>query len=212
MTGLGVGGLAVALAARPTLENLIGGFMILIDRPYRVGQRVRVKGYEGIVEKIGFRSTRLRLLTGFQTIIPNEEMARLDIENVDRRPYLRRKMNITITYNTPPDKIEKAVEIVRDLIANHKGMSSERPPKVFFNDLNSDSLNIVVRYWYHHYDLWSFRDFNHTFNLKLMRAFEKEGIEFAFPTSTNYLTQEDGQQFNVKITEGQSIVSRENEK
>ena len=208
LTGLGVGGLAVALAARPTLENLIGGFMILLDRPYRVGQRIKVKDYDGEVERIGFRSTRLRLLTGFQAIIPNEEMARLDIENVGRRPYIRRHANITITYNTPPDKIEKAVEIIHDLLKNHEGMSEELPPKVFFNELNADSLNIEVYYWYHHYDLWEFRALNHKFNLALMRAFEKEGIEFAFPTTTNYLTQEDGQPLNIKITDDTLKASR----
>ena len=208
VTGLGVGGFAVALAARPTIENLIGGFMILIDRPYRVGQRIKVKGYDGEVEKIGFRSTRLRLLSGFEAIIPNEEMARLDIENVGQRRYIRRIVNITVTYNTPPDKIEKAVKIIQDLLAQHEGMSEAYPPRVFFNELNADSLNIEVYYWYHHYDLWDFRAFNHKFNLALMRAFEKEGIEFAFPTTTNYLTQEADQPLHIKITDDTPKASR----
>ena len=199
LTGLGVGGFAVALAARPTLENLIGSFMILVDKPYRVGQRVRVKGYEGDVEKIGFRSTRIRLLSGFQSIIPNEEMARLDIENIGRRPYILRKSNITITYDTPPEKVEKAVKIIEDILENHEGMDPKFPPKVFFNEFNSDSLNIVMRYWYHLPDLWTFRAFNHNVNLQIMRAFEKEGIKFAFPTTTNYLTQEDGQPLHINI-------------
>ena len=202
LTGLGVGGLAVALAARPTLENLIGGFMILVDRPFQVGQHVRVKGYEGNIEKIGFRSTRIRLFTGFQTIIPNEEIARLDIENVDRRPYIRRRADITITYNTPPEKVDKAVQLIEEILANHAGMDAERPPKVYFEDFNADSLNIVVRYWCYGLDLWQFRELNHQVNLQIMRAFEKEGIEFAFPTTTNYLTQEDQKPLQVKISSG----------
>ena len=201
LTGLGVGGLAVALAARPTLENLIGGFMILVDRPFQVGQHVRVKGYEGLIEKIGFRSTRIRLFTGFQTIIPNEEMARLDIENVDRRPYIRRKADITITYNTPPEKVDRAVKIIEEILENHAGMDPERPPRVFFENFNADSLNIVVRYWCYGLDLWQFRELNHEVNLQIMRAFEKEGIEFAFPTTTNYLTQEDEKPLQIKITD-----------
>ena len=200
LTGLGVGGLAVALAARPTLENLIGGFMILVDRPFRVGQHVRVKGYEGNIEKIGFRSTRIRLFSGFQTIIPNEEMARLDIENVDRRPYIRRRADITVPYNTPPEKVDRAVKIIEDILEGHAGMDAERPPKVYFEDFNADSLNIVVRYWCHGLDLWHFRELSHQVNLQIMRAFDKEGIEFAFPTTTNYLAQEDQKPLQVKIS------------
>ena len=164
LAGLGVGGLAIALAARPTLENLIGGFMILLDRPYRIGQRVKVKGYYGEVEKIGWRSTRIRLLTGHQTIVPNEEMARLDIENVARRPYIRRKANITITYDTPPEKIEKAVEIIGDILKDHEGMVPDLPPKVYFDEFNSDSLNIVMYYWYHPPEFWDFYAFTQTAN------------------------------------------------
>jgi MscS family membrane protein len=199
IAGLGVGGLAVALAARPTLENLIGGFMILLDRPYRVGQRVLVKGYDGNVEKIGWRSTRIRLRTGPQVTIPNEEMARLDLENIERRQFIRRLANITITYGTPPEKVERAVQIIKDILDNHEGMEPGAPPWVFFNEFNADSLNIVVYYWYHPPNLEKFYVFSEKVNLQIMRAFEKEGVEFAFPTTTNYLTQAEGQPLKVKI-------------
>ncbi|GAG86301.1 unnamed protein product, partial [marine sediment metagenome] len=85
LAGLGVGGLAIALASQDTLKNFIGSIIILLDKPYKIGQRIVVKGHDGIVEEIGLRSTRLRLLNGNQTTIPNEEMARLDIENIGRR-------------------------------------------------------------------------------------------------------------------------------
>jgi MscS family membrane protein len=199
LTGLGVGGLAVALAARPTLENLIGGFMILLDKPYRIGQRVMVKGYDGNVEKVGWRSTQVRLRSGPQVTIPNEEMARLDIENIDRRPFIRRKTNITITYGTPPEKIEKAVQIIQGILDNHEGMDPDWPPWVFFDEFNADSLNIVVYYWYHPPDLHKFLSFSQQINLQIFRAFEKEEIAFAFPTTTSYLTQEDGQRLKVDI-------------
>ena len=84
LTGLGVGGLAIALAAQDTLKNLLGSIMILLDKPYKVGQRIVAKGHDGIVEEIGLRSTRIRLLTGHQTAIPNDEMAKIDIENIGR--------------------------------------------------------------------------------------------------------------------------------
>jgi len=88
ITGLGVGGLAVALAARPTIENLIEGLMILADRPYKVGQRIKVKDKDGIVQQIGMRSTKIRMLSGPQLSVPNEEMAGAEIENVSRRRIL----------------------------------------------------------------------------------------------------------------------------
>ena len=200
LTGLGVGGLAVALAARPTLENLIGGFMILLDKPYRIGQRVMVKGYDGNVEKVGWRSTQIRLRSGPQVTIPNEEMARLDIENIDRRPFIRRKTNITVTYDTPPEKIEKAVELIQEILEDHEGMDPDWPPWVFFDEFTADSLNIVVIYWFHPPDLFQFYGASQKINLQIIRAFEKEGIEFAFPTMTSYLTQDDGQRLQVDIT------------
>ena len=199
LTGLGVGGLAIALAARPTLENLIGGIMILLDRPYRVGQRVVVQGHDGVVENIGFRSTRIRLLTGHQTTVPNEVMARMDIVNIDRRPFIRRTANITITYNTPLEKVKKAVQIIRDILDNHEGMLQHFPPRVFFNELNDNSLNIYMSYWYHPPDHWAFMAFNEEVNLRIMEEFEREGIEFAFPTTTTYLTQEKGDALKIAI-------------
>ena len=200
ITGLGVGGLAVALAARPTLENIIGGFMILADRPYRVGQLVKVEGYYGYVEKIGLRSTRIRLRDGHQTVIPNETMARVDVENVGRRPYIRRTSNITITYDTPVEKVEKAIRIIEDILDNHEGMNPEYPPWICFNEFNPDSLNIMMWYWYHPPDILAAYAFHQKVNLAIMRAFEKEGIDFAFPTTTNYLTQEDEKPLQIKIT------------
>lgn len=199
LASLGVGGLAVALAARPTLENLIGGLMILLDKPFQVGQRVLVKGYDGNIEKIGWRSTRISLRTGPTVTIPNEEMARLDIENIDQRPFIRRLTNITITYDTPPNKVEKAIQIIKDILENHKGMEPGAPPWVFFDEFNADSLNIVVYYWFHPPILEKFYVFSEKFNLKVMRAFEKEGIDFAFPTTTTYLTQDDARPLQVQF-------------
>jgi MscS family membrane protein len=193
LTGLGVGGLALALAARPTIENLIGGFMILADRPYRVGQRIKVRGHDGRVEQIGIRSTKIRLLSGPQLTIPNEEMARAEIENVSRRQNIKRSENIAIRYNTPPEKVEKAVDIIRDILDDHEGMDPKRPPRVYFTKFNPDSLNISIRYWYHPAERWKSRAFGQKVNLKIMEEFRKEGIKFAVPTTTTYLAQEDEQ-------------------
>jgi MscS family membrane protein len=207
LAGLGVGGLAVALAAQDTLRNFLGSLMILLDRPYHVGQRIVVKGHDGIVEEIGLRSTKMRLLTGHQTTVPNEEMAKVDIENIGRRPHIRRLTNIAITYDTPPEKVEKAVQIIRDILDNHEGMDSEFPPRVYFNEFNPASLNILMLYWYHPPDYWGFLAFNGRVNLQIMQEFEKEGIKFAFPTTTTYLTQKDGEPLHITLGGEAQLVS-----
>ena len=199
IAGLGVGGLAVALAAQDTLKNFIASIMILLDKPYHVGQRIVVKGHDGIVEEIGLRSTKMRLLTGHLTTIPNDEMARTDVENIGRRPHIRRLTNITITYDTPPEKVEKAVDIVLEILDNHEGMDPELPPRAYFNEFNPASLNLLVLYWYHPADYWGFMEHSQKVNIQIMKAFENEGIKFAFPTTTTYLTQDGGQPLNLSI-------------
>jgi MscS family membrane protein len=190
LAGLGVGGIAIALAAQDTLKNFLGSIMILLDKPYQIGQRIVVKGHDGVVEEIGLRSTKLRLLSGHQTAIPNEEMARTDIENIGRRPHIRRLTNIAIPYNTPVGKVEKAVQIINDILKDHEGMRPDLPPRVYFNEFNRDSLNIIILYWYHPPDYWGFLAFNQGVNMQIMKDFEAEGIKFAFPTTTNYLAQD----------------------
>ncbi|MBC2709976.1 MAG: mechanosensitive ion channel family protein [Desulfosarcina sp.] len=197
--GLGIGGLAVALAAQDTLKNFIGSIMILLDKPYRVGQRIVVKGHDGIVEEIGLRSTKMRLLTGHLTTIPNDEMARTDVENIGRRPHIRRLTNISITYDTPKEKVEKAVSIILEILDNHEGMDAEFPPRAYFNEFNPASLNLLVLYWYHPADYWGFMQHSQQVNLQIMQRFEEEGINFAFPTTTTYLTQNDGQPLHINV-------------
>jgi len=201
LAGLGIGGLAVALAAQDTLKNFFGSIMIMLDKPFKVGQRVTVDSHDGVVEEVGFRSTRVRTLTGHLVTIPNEKMATSNIENIAQRPSIRRLTNITITYDTPPEKVEKALSIIGDILKDHEGMHPDFPPRVFFNEFNDTSLNILMVYWYHPPNYWDFLAFNQRVNLQLMRAFEAEGIEFAFPTSTTYLAQDDRRPLRIQVSD-----------
>jgi len=133
------------------------------------------------------------MLSGPQLSVPNEEMARAEIENVSRRQNIRRNANITLKIDTPPEKVEKAVDIIRDILADHEGMDPKRPPRVYFTEFNPDSLNILMMYWYHPAKLWKARAFGQKVNLKIMQEFRKEGIKIAVPTTTTYLAQEDEQ-------------------
>lgn len=117
VAGTSVAGLAVALAAQDTLKNIFGGLMLSLDKSFVPGQRVVMKGHEGEIEEIGLRSVKIRTLKGHQVTIPNEDVAKIDIENIGRRPYIRRLFNVTITYDTPPDKIGRAMEILCEILA-----------------------------------------------------------------------------------------------
>jgi MscS family membrane protein len=199
LAGLGIGGLAVALAAQDTLKNFFGSLMIMLDKPFSIGQRVTFGGYDGTVEEIGFRSTRVRTLTGHQVTIPNEKVASESVENIGRRPSIRRLANITITYDTPPDKVERALSIIREILTDHEGIHPDFPPRVFFNEFNDASLNLIMLYWYHPPDWAAYMAFSERVNLQIMRAFEAEGIEFAFPTTTNFLAQDQRRPLHISI-------------
>lgn len=191
LASLGIGGFALALAAQDLLKNLLGSIMILMDRPYEIGQRIVAKGHDGVVEEIGLRSTKIRLLNGHQASIPNEDMAKVDIENIGRRPHIRRHSNLAIPLDTPVDKIEKAISIVRDNLKDHECMDPAFPPRVFFNEFNRDSINITMFIWYRSTDFWEFQAFNEKLNLRIKQEFESEGIEFALPSFTAYSAEDE---------------------
>lgn len=197
IAGLGIGGLAVALAAQDTVRHFIGSFVIAADKPFEIGDRVVVDGHDGPIESIGMRSTHIRTLAGHLVSIPNGELANRTIQNIGKRPHIRRVGNVTITYDTPPEKIQRAVDIVKETIANHEGMREDLPPKVYFNELNSDSLNIIFFYWYHPPDYWKYMEFTEWVNHEIFRRFNEEGIDFAFPTQTLYLAGDEKRPLNV---------------
>jgi MscS family membrane protein len=201
LAGLGIGALAVALAAQDTLKNLFGSIMIMADKPFDIGQRILIDGFDGIVEAVGFRSTKIRTLTGHQVVIPNEKMASLSIENIGRRPHIRRLTDIGLTYDTPPEKVEKALQLVKEILANHEGMDPEFPPRIYFDEFNDYSLNLKLIYWFHPADYWGYMAFSEKINLQIMKAFTAEGIEFAFPTSTTYLAQDDKRKITLTINQ-----------
>lgn len=187
IAGLGIGGLAIALASQDTIKHFIGSFVLAGDHPFEVGERIVVDGHDGPIESIGLRSTRIRTLNGHLVSIPNGELANRTILNIGKRPYIKREMNIGITYDTKPEKIKEALKIVKGILNNHEGMNEEFPPRVYFSDLKSDSLNIFVLYWYHPPDYWNYMSFSEKVNLQIIEQFNKVGIEFAFPTQTVHI-------------------------
>jgi MscS family membrane protein len=211
LAGLGIAGLAVSLAAQDSVKNLFGSLTILMDRPFTVGQRIVLDKYDGIVESIGFRSTRIRTLAGHLVTVPNMRFTDGTVENIDARPTFRRILNITIAYDTPPDRVRAAVGIVKDILAAPDVVDAfdmqQFPPRVHFNEFNADSLNIQAIYWYHHQvpgrDWWTFQEHGERINERLLRALTDAGIEFAFPTRTVYLASDPRRRVAVEVVSGE---------
>jgi len=207
LAGLGIVGLAVSLAAQDSLKNLFGSITIFLDRPFLVGSFVKYAGELGDVEEIGFRSTRIRTLGGSLLTVPNSNIVNDPIENIGVRPFIRRVLDVTITYDTPPEKIDRAIEIVREIFqldgireAIHDPDNPEKlPPKVYFSDFNAASLNIQVYYWHRPGNWWEYLEHATKFNRELFRRYNEAGIDFAFPTQTIHLAGDENRPLTIGV-------------
>jgi MscS family membrane protein len=181
LAGLGVGGLAVALAARDSLANLLGSLLIMIEKPFRVGHYVRVSGTEGTVEDVGFRSTRIRTLDNSLTSIPNNAVVNATIENLSLRAMRRQRFFIQVIYDTPRAKLEALVAEIKQLIADHP-LTSKTNFHVRFNDFGESSLNILVYFYLEVADYATELEAREEMLLRIMDLANGLDIEFAFPT------------------------------
>ncbi len=188
----GVGGIAIALAAKDTIANFFGSITIFTDRPFQMGELVKIGEHLGPIEEVGFRSTRLRTLQGHLVTVPNSIIANSTVENLGKRPFIRRTSNITITYDSGHTKAKRAVEIIKDILADVPEVNTDpdKPPRVYFNEFNDCSLNIYMSYWVKPADYWLYYEVNQRINFEIMKRFEAEKIEFAFPTQTLYVKKE----------------------
>lgn len=187
LASLSIGGLALGLAAQDTLANLFGAVALYTDRPFRVGDRIQLDSIDGTVETIGLRSTRIRNLDGYLVTVPNRTMANASLTNVSHRPSIKTEMNIGVTYDTPAEKVERAMEIIEEVYRPHPRTVDLI---VSFNRFEASSLNILVVHWWGATDVKEYLASFRQLNLELKRLFDREGIEFAFPTRTVYLKQD----------------------
>ena len=187
LAGLSVGGLAVGLAAQDTLANLFGAVAIFLDKPFHIGDTIKVEDVTGTVEGIGLRSTRIRNLDGHHVTVPNKLMGNAIITNVTRRPTIRTEMNLGLVYETPVEKMRRATEILGEIFrANPKTADLI----ISFNKFADSALNIfVVHVWNGTDGKTHFAELQEI-NLQIKQRFEAEKIEFAFPTQTVCLKPE----------------------
>ena len=205
--GVGLAGLAISFAAQDLIRNLFGGVTVFMDQPFRPGDRILYQGYDGTIEEVGIRSTKVRTLNGHLVTIPNGGVTSEPVENVTVRPFIKRVLNVTITYDTSRKQVEQAVDIIRSILEEdgirepiHQRVGSdEYPPRVYFNDFNAESLNILVIYWFIPPAYWDYLEHGQRVNLRIFDEFEKAGIEFAFPTHTVFLAGDPKRELAVRM-------------
>jgi MscS family membrane protein len=183
LAGLGIGGLAFALAAQDTLANLFGAVVVAVDQPFRLGESVKIGAHEGTVEDIGIRSTKLRTGNHNLIVVPNKMAAAEAITNNSR--YLRRKQEqvITLTYDTTPEQMEAIVAEIREIIEGEPEVDA-KSVHAYFRDYSASSLDIWISYSTKGPDFAKFMQLRQRINLNIMRAVERNGLAFAFPTQT----------------------------
>lgn len=182
LAGLGIAGLAVSLAAQDSIKNLFGSITILLDKPFAVGERIVFESFDGTVEEIGFRSTRVRLLNGEIATIPNSRFIDNSVRNVSRRPSLPKTLELQLSAETSAADVLRAVERLRAILAE-PGLREpfdweKSPPKVYFDELRGDVRVIHIGYSFSPIDWWAYNDHLQKLQLRILTVLEEMDIDF----------------------------------
>lgn len=186
ITGLGLGGLAFALAAKDLAANIIAGIIIIFDKPFSLGDWVKCKELEGIVEDISFRSTKIRTFEKVLITVPNSMLANEPILNFNRRDMRRVAMNLGVSYNTPIEKIQACVHSIRDILENNDDIDKDGI-QVGFDKFNESSLDIFICFFINKVNFSDYMSVKQEVNYRIIDTLEKEGISIAFPTRSIYV-------------------------
>ena len=184
VAGLGIGGIAVALALQNILGDLFASLSIVLDKPFVIGDFVVVDTLSGTVEHIGLKTTRIRSLSGEQLIFSNNDLLKSRIRNYKRMSERRIVFSFGVVYQTPLEKLKAVKEIVGDIIEK---VENARFDRVHFKEYGDSALNFEVVYFVSTPDFNIYMDVQEVINLEIFRRFQEEGIEFAYPTSTVYV-------------------------
>jgi MscS family membrane protein len=182
IAGLGIGGLALAMAAKDTVSNVFGGFTVFTDRPFVVNDRVRVAGYDGTIKEVGVRSTRLQTLEGRIVTIPNSTFSDSPVENVSLEPSRKVIVDLGLTYDTSPEGMRRAMEILQEITADSEGV--EDNVITAFTAFGDSAMTIKLIYY-----IAKSADILATqseVNMQILERFSAEKLEFAYPTQTVY--------------------------
>ncbi len=207
VAGLGVGGLAFALAARDTIANLIGSLLITLEKPFRVGHIIRVAGSEGTVEEVGFRSTRIRTPDNSLVSIPSSAVVNTTVENLTLRSMRRQRFFVQVTYDTSREEVEALVRGIRKLIDDHP-LTDKGSVQVRFNNFSESSLDILVQFFFRVDDFGTELRERETVLLRIMDLVEDSGVEFAFPTRTLHIQNPTPMPMPIRAIRSRSVSHR----
>ncbi len=183
ITGLGIGGVALALAARATLENLFASFTLFTEQPFIVGDDIELGNIIGKIEKVGFRSTRIRHVDGSLVFVPNQMLVSQTLNNLSQRKDRRHKFFIRIKLETPLPKIKVIIDEIQVLIVQNE-LTSEHESHVKFDSIGEYSINIMVVFFAATPDYWESKSIRETLNYEISRILEHNQAELAQPTTT----------------------------
>ncbi|HTR80237.1 MAG TPA: mechanosensitive ion channel family protein [Bacteroidota bacterium] len=200
IAGLGVGGIAVALAVQSMLGDVLASLSIVLDKPFVIGDFIVVEAYLGAVEYIGLRTTRIRSLSGEQIIFSNADLLRCRIRNYKRMNERRIVFTFGVKYETPHDKLARIGSMVRDIIASKTDIRFDR---AHFKEFGNSALNYEVAYYVLSPDYNLYMDLQQEINLELCKKFEEEGIEFAYPTHTVHIVPAPKETPSISLNDGE---------
>ncbi len=180
VAGLGLGGLAFAMAAKDSVANLFGGVTVFLDKPFKLNERIQIEGYDGTVVDMGMRSTKLKTLAGRIVTIPNKKFTDTYIENVSIEPNRKTSMTIGLTYDMSEKDIQKGIEILKEI--DKKSEYTKEDCVAIFESFGDFSLNILFIYYIKkEKDIWEAMNYT---NFEVLAKFNEAKLEFAFPTQT----------------------------
>jgi small-conductance mechanosensitive channel len=181
VVGLGIGGIAIALALQTVLGDAFSAFSIYFDRPFEIGDFIVLGDYAGTVTKIGMKSTRVQLLQGEELIVSNRELTSTSVRNFKKLKKRRIVFKVRVTYTTPLKKLKQIPSIIQDVIS---AMELTQLEKVYFKEIGNFSLDFEAIYYIQTADYFKYLETQEQINYAILEKFEKEGIEMAFPTQT----------------------------
>lgn len=200
ITGLGLGGLAFALAAQDAVGNVIAGINIILDKPFSIGDWISTSEIEGVVEDISFRSTKIRTFSQEIVTVPNSNLANAPITNYAKRNKRRISFNLGVTYDTSKDKIEICVQRIRKMLLEHSEIHKDII-FVNFDKFNDSSLDLFLYFFTKTTDWGQYLEVKEDINLKIMEILEEEGVNIAFPSTSLYFETPIKQEKDIDIFE-----------
>jgi MscS family membrane protein len=199
VAGLGLGGLAFALAAKEAVGNLIGGIVIVTEKPFSIGDWILTPSVEGIVEDINFRSTKIRTFSQALVTVPNATLANEAITNWSRMGKRRITFHLGLNYRTTKEQIQRVVNRIEIMLNNHEDIHPDTV-MVAFDHYNESSLDILI-YFFTNSTVWAEHvKIKHEINLEIMGILEEEGVEVAFPSRTIYVSAHASEEFETMVS------------